>query len=80
MKSIGSSPTNRVSKQPYSDGDAKPCPDCGGTMRFNRHYPVLTGHLASSSEEPSKIDRLHYVAAWVCENSACSFSLVISPT
>jgi hypothetical protein len=48
-------------------------------MKFNRHYPVLTRHVASSSEESSKSDRLHYVAAWVCENSACSSSLVISP-
>ena len=79
MKSIRSSLPNGLSKQLSSDGDAKPCPDCGGTMKFNPHYPVLTRHLASSSEEPSKIDRLHYVAAWVCENPACSSSLVISP-
>ena len=82
MKSAGSSTIQRLSRQPYSDGDSKPCPECGGTVRFNRHYPVLTGSLpgrvALSSADTNGTERLRYVKAWVCDNQTCAYWEVIS--
>jgi hypothetical protein len=81
MKSSASSPIKRL-PQPYSDGDSKPCPHCGGTTRFIRHYPVLTGHLpgriALSPSDTNETERLRYVRAWVCENRLCAYWEVIS--
>ena len=82
MKSTGSASIRRLSRQPYSDGGSKPCPDCGGTVRFNRHYPVLTGSLtgrvALSPNDTNETERLRYVKAWVCANQTCAYWEVIS--
>jgi hypothetical protein len=82
MKSTMSSPTGRPSKEPYSDREAKPCPECGGTVKFNRRYPVLTGRLpgrvALSPDDTNGTERLRYITAWVCETETCAYWRVIS--
>jgi hypothetical protein len=79
MKSTGSSTTNLL---PFSAGASKPCPHCGGTVRFKQHYPVLTGRLprrvALSRNDTNETERLRYVKAWVCETGTCAYWEVVS--
>jgi ribosomal protein S27AE len=51
------------------------CPHCGETLRLNYHYPVLTKEIALVAKSAEEIDRLRYVAAWVCDR--CSYSKIL---
>ena len=53
------------------------CPECGGSLRFRTHYPVLAG----DSARPNGLDTLNllrYGAAWVCDDENCGH-WVIAP-
>lgn len=57
---------------------ASRCPQCREPLRVNYHYPVLTGKTATVAKTAEEIDRLRYVAAWVCDR--CSYSKILEPT
>ena len=55
------------------DGEAKPCPQCSGSLIFLAHYPVLTVGTALIRTGVERANRLRFYRAWICRTAGCEY-------
>jgi hypothetical protein len=54
----------------------KTCPWCGGSLVFERHYPVMrlvAGDVRHPVDDKNVPEPLRTVPAWLCETSMCRY-------